>query len=121
MNFDAKYPMVKFGDTTTNSTQTRWGRRVGKLLIVAYDNNYWRVYRSFDGKFADNDLMFTTIETAIKFSEWMIKIYGEYIDIWRVYSDQEVPSLCRYTVDNGDNLAHLLDSLKNTVVEAWTY
>lgn len=121
MNFNALHPQVRFGDTTTNSSRNRWGRRVGKNLIIAYDSNFWRVYRSFDGKFADGGICFTEMEVAIAWAKWFDKTYGEYIDVWRVYTDVELPGLCRYSIDNGEYWSDYLSSLQNTVIDQWTY
>jgi len=115
------YEQILFSEKSTNRTVTKKGYRIGNFLTVShiyprqrplvYSPNQWRVYRFTDGLPAIRTT-FETKEDAIRFAEWLDKIYGEYFILWEHYPEAEIFRWTYLTIENGEEYWAYLEDLK---------
>ena len=106
----ADYERTIFSEKTTNRSITKYGWKVGEVLVVShiapskykwqYKDNEYRVYRSNDGLSAI-DTTFIEPEDAIRFAEWLDKIYKDYFLLWTEYPHMPLFQVTSFTVKNG--------------------
>jgi nicotinamide riboside transporter PnuC len=106
-----KYDWISFYDCRSNIKDKKSGAKVGRYMAISGYDDKWRIYQIYGG-LPVIDVWITSLTDAVKIAGVIEKTYGEYLAIWEIWTDVNVVSIARLSVDGGEKLYNALCELE---------
>jgi len=105
------YEVISFTSRITNrSMPTNGISLAGGYIAVSGSENAYRIFNTRSGE-PILRCRFRSLSDAIKFAEWIEKVYADYFEIWQDYPKADIISWCKYTVPNGIDIFGAIEVL----------
>jgi hypothetical protein len=105
-----QYDWMPFYDCTSNCKNKKSGAKVGQFLAVSGYNNKWQIFNVVGG-LPVIDCYINSLPDAVKIAQFLDKSYGDYLALWQVYPNWDIPMAARLSIPHGEAIYNTLCGL----------
>ena len=89
--------IVDFTNRSNGSSKKQKAYLINQYIVVGRDDteNYFQVFNRLQGK-PILDVKFSDLDSALKFAEWVINVFGEWMWAWKADPDFDLFAMCKW-------------------------